>query len=132
MADIKKITICLLAITVPVSLIAGYFCLAMPEMAQAEQAQAMNDMSGCNNMAQGDYFSTPKANDGSIALCCVTKRENSDSGFLALNDWTPGETSQQNGPIEAIEMDNFYPLTLYSYPVSPPPAELLASVIKIE
>ncbi len=107
----------------------------MPQMAQAVDMPVMNNtMSGCGKMDQTEHFTAPKnASTDSIALCCVAKRENSDAGYLSFNDWAPSEASQQNVSVDIVNNNNFgNQLILENYPISPPPADLLSSVIKIE
>ena len=142
MLTVKRITIYLLAIIVPVSLFIGSFCYAMPQTGQttavagqAAEMPAAGNMAECGGMDQTEHFMAPDDSAAdSVALCCVAKKDNSEAGILALNERLPNEAaSQLNISIEDIGTDNFnHQLVLCDYPISPPQVDLLATVIKIE
>lgn len=140
MLNARKTTTFLLAIIISASLISGYFCV-MPPMAQAAAMvrQAVNapltdGMLVCHEeIDHADYFITSNdAAGGAIALCCVAKRENPDTGVLILSEWSPSDNSQPSASISFVDTTYDDQLILENFPISPPPVELLASVIKIE
>ena len=141
MPNVKKITTFILAIIAPISLIAGYFCATMPRdlfyavppMAQAADTPTMGNTPACGEMDAREHYIMPNdATAGAIALCCAAKRENSDAGILSLNEWSPSNVDQPIASVDVASVVSGNQLIFKDYPISPPQAELLASVIKIE
>ena len=141
MTNIRKITIFTLALIVLVSLISGYFCYSMPLVAQAEtDTSDMPDssyssyFSACQDAPQDHYMLTGANGGQAVAPCCLEKSENNQEDAIIVVGFSFENTISELALINKTTSDSSvvnYAASL-DYPISPPPVEFLASVIKIE
>ena len=132
MKNTRKITTFTLALIMPISLISGYFCLAMPQITQA--AETPTSMPGCGEMTQTEHYMVPgNVSGGAIALCCLAKNDQTDIGVLVLNSWPLDTLSvSQSAPVTVDDATSGGQLILENLSIPSPQTELLSSVIKIE
>lgn len=131
MPNTRKIITFALALIVPISLISGYFCYTMPPVAQAATgAPHMSHMPYPSHMSYASYSSRGQA----VAPCCLTKSEKNQEDATTVAGFSFDNVIGKLAPTDKT-VNNSSSATYaasFNYPISPPPIELLASVIKIE
>lgn len=134
MLNVKKVATFALALIVPISLLSGYFCYAMPMIApDAPFLPHASYSSACQDAPQGHFMLTSANSGQAIAPCCVEKSENDRTTGIILTNFSFDNADYQSTNAERIiDIDSIGSAVLLDFPISPPPRELLASVIKIE